>query len=107
MAEVLFERGEDSEDDFEPNLGTDGISGEDLDLPEDDDSGSTAGGPVKGLREGDTFYGKDGTPLGKVVSMRMITGKSGKRGLSILYVDENGEDVLVNVGEDEVRGPKA
>jgi hypothetical protein len=107
MAEVIFDQGEDSEDGFEPNLGTDGVSGEDLDLPEDDDSGSTAGGPVKNLADGDTFYSKDGTPLGKVVSMRMITGKSGKRGFSILYVDEDGEDHVVNVGEDEVRGPKA
>ena len=107
MAEVLSYRDEDSEDMDEPNLGSEGVSGEDINLPEGDSGGSTTGGPVSELQEGDTFFGKDGTPLGVVVAIQPITSGSGKQGFAILYVDEDGVDRKVNVGADEVRSPKA
>jgi hypothetical protein len=106
LAEVLSYKDVDPEEGDGPNIGSDGVSGEDLDLP-DEDGGSSAGGPVSELAEGDTFYGKDGSPLGIVISMQPITGKSGKPGFAILYVDEEGVDKIVNVAADEVRSPKA
>jgi hypothetical protein len=106
LAEVLSYKDVDPEEGDGPNIGSDGVSGADLDLP-DEDGGNTEGGPVSELSDGDTFYGKDGSPLGIVISMQPITGKSGKPGFAILYVDEEGVDKIVNVAADEVRSPKA
>jgi hypothetical protein len=107
LAEVLSYKDIDPEEGDGPNIGSDGVSGTDINLPGEDGSGNTEGGPVSELADGDTFYGKDGSPLGIVISMQKITGKSGKPGFAILYVDEEGVDKIVNVAADEVRSPKA
>jgi hypothetical protein len=105
LAEILSYQDVDPEEGDGPNIGSDGVSGGDLDLPDEAD-GNADGGPVSELSDGDTFYGKDGSPLGTVISIQKITGKSGKPGFAILYVDEEGVDKIVNVAADEVRSPK-
>jgi hypothetical protein len=98
-AELLSYEDADPEAVYQANLGSDGVAG--------DEGGSTEGGPVSELADGDTLFSKTGEPLGIVISIQPIVGKSGKPGFKILYVDEEGVDKIVNVAADEVRSPKA
>jgi hypothetical protein len=95
-----------SEDDYQANLGSDGESGEEFNVPEEE-AGSSAGGAVSDLQPGDTLFSKSGAALGPVFGIQPITSKSGKAGFRIAYVDEDGDVQTVNVSADEVRSPKA
>jgi hypothetical protein len=95
-----------SEDQYQANLGSDGESGEEFNVPEEE-AGSSAGGAVGDLQPGDTLFSKSGDALGPVFGIQPITSKSGKAGFRIAYVDEDGDVQTVNVAADEVRSPKA
>ncbi len=62
--------------------------------------------PIDNSVPGDTFYGKDGANLGVVVESVPITGKDGKKGYGIMYIDKNGDIYTVAVAAGEERGPK-
>jgi hypothetical protein len=103
-------------------LGSDGSEGGDDDDsgPEDDDISPPGGGdagdgdetppsgptPVDDLAEGDTFYAKNGNPLGTVVGVEPIVGKGGKRGFNIAVENADGDIEIIQVAAGELRGPK-
>jgi hypothetical protein len=62
--------------------------------------------PVDDSVPGDNFYGKDGANLGVVIESVPITGKDGKKGYGIMYIDKDGGINTVAVAAGEERGPK-
>lgn len=61
---------------------------------------------VDDLVPGDNFYSKAGDNLGVVVESVSISGKDGKKGYGILYINKDGDLKKVAVASGDSRGPK-
>lgn len=62
--------------------------------------------PVDDSVPGDNFYSKSGDNLGVIIEAKPVTGKDGKKGFGILYMNRDGELRKVAVASGEERGPR-
>jgi hypothetical protein len=69
--------------------------------------GSKLGGKIEDLVAGDTFFSKEGEPLGTIIEKIPIVGKSGNPGYAVIFENADGEEVQVRLPFGEFRGPKA